>query len=64
MWYELNKKVMEHFIVFPNIILYGEEIHSGYDDLQNLLDITSHENPLLQKSLQKFSVITTVGFGV
>ena len=48
MWYELNKKNGTFCHVFLyRFILRGNQ-HGGrkYDDLQNWLDMTSHENPL------------------
>ena len=41
---------MEHFVAFPSSITGNRNQHGGreYNDLQNLLDMTSHENPLLK----------------
>ena len=33
---------MERFVAFPNTVTCGGH---EYDDLQNLLDMTPHENP-------------------
>ena len=47
MRYELNKKVAEHYVVFSKLYhsVYLGNQHGGreYDDLQNYLDMMSHE---------------------
>ena len=43
---------MEQFVVFPNTAPRDQHGDRKYDDLQNLLEVTSHETP--------YSVLVTV----
>ena len=49
LWYELNKKERDILLYFPIPGFTKGNQHGGreWDDLQNWLDMTSHENPLL-----------------
>ena len=42
MWYEPNKKVMQHFVAFPYTPARrgNQRGGCGHDDLQNFLDMT------------------------
>ena len=50
LWYEQNKRVARHFILFSNTRLSKKETNMAvaeYDDLQKWCVMTSHENLLL-----------------